>query len=139
MKREAQELDLGDWAHAVDSEADGGADDARLREGCIHHAVRSKTVQQPIGGAEDAAVAPNILAQYQHPIILGQGHAQRTGECITCTGCIDHLHRDARNVFSRAVLMDNESAIAAAAKIGALSRRNGMAGDAIATGISTLL
>lgn len=33
----------------------------------------------------------------------------------------------------------DESAIAAAAKIGALSRRNGIAGDAIAIGISTLL
>jgi hypothetical protein len=33
----------------------------------------------------------------------------------------------------------DESAIAAAAKIGALSRRNGMAGEAIASGISTLL
>jgi hypothetical protein len=33
----------------------------------------------------------------------------------------------------------DESAIAAAAKIGALSRRKGIAGEAMATGISTLL
>src|SRR6056297_508736 len=57
---EAHELNLGDGAEAVGGHADGGTDDARLRQRRVDHAVVAELVVEALGRAEDAAVLAHV-------------------------------------------------------------------------------
>ena len=75
---EAGELDLRDRPEALRGEADGKSGDRRLGERRVEDAVRPEALQQPIGGAEDAAVDADILAEHEDTLIFR--HRPREGE-----------------------------------------------------------
>ena len=63
---ESVELDLAHRPVAAHRETDRGADDARLRERRVEHAVRAELGLQALGDAEDAAERADVLAHEQH-------------------------------------------------------------------------
>ena len=50
---------------------------ARLGERRVEHAALAELVLQPVGHAEDAAELPDVLAEEEHPVVLGQRVAER--------------------------------------------------------------
>ena len=67
---EAGELHLADGPQAGQGHADAAADDARLGQRRVDHALRAELVEQALGHAEDAAVDGHVLAQHQHRLVL---------------------------------------------------------------------
>src|SRR5467141_2781632 len=65
LEGEARELDLADGLEAVERHADPGADDGRLGERAVDHALRAELALQIVGDAEDAAVHADVLAEDQ--------------------------------------------------------------------------
>ena len=70
---EAGELDFGDRAEALRGEPDRQPGDRRLGERRVEHALLAKALEQPVGGAEHAAVDADILAEHEDARILGHG------------------------------------------------------------------
>ena len=66
---EVGELDLGDRQEAVQRGADGDADDARLGERRVQDARLAEPGMQPVGGTEDATLAPDVLAHDEHALV----------------------------------------------------------------------
>ena len=60
---EVGELHLGDRAQAVDRGAHRGAGDHALGQRRVEHALVAVLRPQPLGGAEDAALLADVLAQ----------------------------------------------------------------------------
>ena len=80
------ELNLGDRPQAVHGHADGGRDDAALRDRRIEHAILAVLALQPLGGAEHAAEIADVLAHEHDRRIAAEhdvhGRVQR----------LDHVH-----------------------------------------------
>src|SRR3989442_740717 len=66
LEGEAGKLDLADGLEAVERHADRGADDGRLRERAVDHALGAELSLEVIGDAEDATVHADVLAEDQH-------------------------------------------------------------------------
>ncbi len=73
---EAVELDLADGQVAAQRQADGGADDAGLRERRVHDAVRAELGDQAVGDAVNAAERSDVLAHQQGLGVVAEGGAQ---------------------------------------------------------------
>ena len=69
---EVGELDLRDRAEAGERQPDPDADDGRLGERRVDHALVAELRVQPVGRAEHAAARPDVLAQDQHPLVRRQ-------------------------------------------------------------------
>src|SRR5207249_2004060 len=63
--REGVVLHLADRPPAGHAQPDRRADDARFRERRVEAAIRSEPVPQPRGRTEDAAGAPDVLAEHE--------------------------------------------------------------------------
>ena len=78
---EVGELDLGDRDHSVERRPDRDADDRRLGERRVEHPSFAETSIEPVGGPEDAALAPDVLTKHEHPVValhlFGHGRAHR--------------------------------------------------------------
>src|SRR5688500_9382352 len=70
---EVLELDLRDRAQAVRRHADGGADDERLVERRVEHARIAVLRPEAVGGAEDAAVLADVLAEDDDVAVAAHG------------------------------------------------------------------
>ena len=81
---EVRELDLGDRAQAVDGRTDRGADDHRLGERGVDHAIVAELAPQAVRGEEHAALLADVLAQDDDglvaPHLLGHAVADRLDE-----------------------------------------------------------
>src|SRR2546422_4936855 len=66
LEGEAGKLDLADGLEAVERHADRGADDGRLRERAVDHALGAELSLEVIRDAEDATVHADVLAEDQH-------------------------------------------------------------------------
>ena len=66
---EVGELDLRHRPQAVDRGADRDADDHRLGQRRVQHAVAAELVVQPVGGEEDAALLAHVLAQHDDRVV----------------------------------------------------------------------
>src|SRR5262249_6790064 len=66
LEREARELDLADGLEPVERHPDRGADDGRLRQRAVDHALRAELALQVVGHAEDAAVDADVFADDEH-------------------------------------------------------------------------
>lgn len=73
---EAVELDLDDWAIPPHGEPDRGADDARLGERRVEHAVVAELGREPLGHPEDTAERPDVLTHEDHPVVGPHGLAE---------------------------------------------------------------
>src|SRR5258707_14166699 len=71
------ELDLADWLQSLCRHADAESADKEFGKRRIEHAFRSKTLLQSDGGAEDAAVDSDILAEHDNIGVI----LHRAGEC----------------------------------------------------------
>ena len=60
------ELDLGDRAEAVHRRADGHPGDAQLGQRRVDDPVGAELLLEAVGGAEDAAVHADVLAEHDH-------------------------------------------------------------------------
>ena len=69
---EPVELDLADRAEAAHREPDRGADDARLGERRVEHALVAELGLEALGDAEDAAERADVLAHEQHLLVGAQ-------------------------------------------------------------------
>jgi hypothetical protein len=73
---EVGELDLRHRPDAVDGHPDRRADDQRLGQRRVKHAVATELVVEPVGGKEDAALLAHVLTQHDDrviaPHLLGQ-------------------------------------------------------------------
>ena len=71
----------GTGRRPFDGGADRDADDHRLGERRVHHAVAAELVEQAVGGQEDAALLADVLAQDDDRLVaahlLGQRLADR--------------------------------------------------------------
>ena len=74
---EAGELDLGDRAKALRGKADRHPGDGPFGERRVEDAVGSEALQEPVGGAEDAALGGDILAEDEDRGILLHGASER--------------------------------------------------------------
>ena len=84
---EAVELDLEHRAVAAHAQSDGGADDARLGQRRVDHAVLAELGLEPLSDPEDAAELSDVLAREEHlrvglecaaqPPVEGLCHRQR--------------------------------------------------------------
>ena len=63
---ETHELDLADGLQALRRHADAQPADQQLGKRRIEHALRSEALLQPGGGAKNAAVDADILAEHDH-------------------------------------------------------------------------
>src|SRR5882757_8761509 len=63
---ESHELDLADWLQPLRGHADAESADEKFGKRRIEHAFRSETLLQSDRRAEDTAVDPDILAEYDH-------------------------------------------------------------------------
>ena len=81
---EVGELDLGHRPQAVDGGADRDADDHRLGQRRVEHAVAAELVVQPVGGQEHAALLAHVLAEHDDRLVaahlLGERVADRLDE-----------------------------------------------------------
>ncbi len=59
---EVHELEFGHRPHAGESGAEAGVHDGHLRDGCVHHALGAKTIDQPFRNFERAAVNTDVFA-----------------------------------------------------------------------------
>ncbi len=69
LHREAAELDLGQGHQAGDREPDRRADDHRLGDRHVEHAVRAEPVERAVGGAEHATVRADVLTQEHDALV----------------------------------------------------------------------
>ena len=69
--------DLDDRPHAAERGPDAGADERRLRQRRVPDAVRAELLEQAQADREAAAVAPDVLAHQEHPLVALQGVAER--------------------------------------------------------------
>ena len=63
LGREAEKLDLGHRHHAGEREAERSPDDAGLRQGRVHNAVRPEAFHEATRGSEDAAQLAHVEAE----------------------------------------------------------------------------
>jgi hypothetical protein len=74
---EVSKLDLADRPQSMQRHADAHGDDRRLRQRRVDHPVRAELGEQSLGGAEDAAARPHVLAGEDDARVaahlLGQG------------------------------------------------------------------
>jgi hypothetical protein len=66
---EVDEHQLDDGPHALDGRADAQADERGLGDRRVDDPGRAEPVQQPGGGAEDAAVRADVLAEVDHRLV----------------------------------------------------------------------
>src|SRR5215469_5185603 len=95
---EAVELDLAHRPVAAQRETYGGADDPRLGERRIHHAVLAEVLLEAIGDPEHAAELAYVLTHDQH---LGIGLERPAHPLVQGTGKSELGHRDASSNPSR--------------------------------------
>ncbi|MNK72771.1 hypothetical protein D3C87_922550 [compost metagenome] len=81
------ELDLDDRAQAIGAHADGGGDDAALRNRGVEAAGQAVLLLQLVGDAEDAAEIARVLAEGQDVRVLG--HLDVDGRVQG----LNHVHR----------------------------------------------
>lgn len=67
---ESLELNLGHRMQSAHRHADREADDSRLRERRVEHAVAAESLLQTLGHTEDAAIDADILAEKHDVVIL---------------------------------------------------------------------
>ena len=73
---EAVELNLRYRLETVQGQSDRDADDGRLRQRRVEHAIGPERLLQAIGNAKDAAEGADVLAKNQDLIIARQGVAE---------------------------------------------------------------
>ena len=66
---EVGELHLGDRAQALDGGADRAADDRRLGQRRVHHALGAELVDEAVGHLEGAAEGADVLAHQEHALV----------------------------------------------------------------------
>ncbi len=83
---EVRELDLRNGDETIERRADCNAHDAGLGERHVEDACLAELRVKPFSGAEDTALAADVLAHHEHPLValhlLGDGRAH----------CLDHPH-----------------------------------------------
>ena len=79
------------------AEADRRAEQAGLGERCVEAAVRAEPVAQAGGRAEDAAGAPDVLAQHHHVLVARQLAVERVVDRLD-QGQLSHLRESRRRV-----------------------------------------
>src|SRR5690606_19493884 len=77
---------LGHGHEAVERHADRRAEDAALGERRVDDAVVAELVPKALGDAEDAADAPDVLAEDDDPLVLLHLEAERVVDRL------DHVH-----------------------------------------------
>src|SRR3954470_10235299 len=77
---EVGELHLADRPHAHHAGADGRADDRRLGQRRVHHAVRAELVDEAVGDLERAAEDPDVLAHQEHALVRAHLLAQAVAD-----------------------------------------------------------
>ena len=77
---EVRKLHLADRAHPDDARPDRGADDPRLGQRRVHHALRAELVDEPVGDLEGAAEDPDVLAHQEHALVLAHLAAQAVAD-----------------------------------------------------------
>src|SRR6516165_9545985 len=95
---EAVELDLAHRPVAAQREADGGADDPRLGERRVHHAVLTEVFLEAVGDPEHAAELADVLTHDEH---LGVGFERPAHPLVQGTGKSELAHRAASSNPSR--------------------------------------
>ncbi len=83
---EVAELHLHHRPEAVEGQAQGGADGARLDDRRVAHPVGPELGRQALGGLEHAAVAGDVLAQQHHPVVGRQRRAQGVVDRVDVAG-----------------------------------------------------
>ena len=68
------ELDLDARPQPVGCHTDRSANDGTLVDGCVEAPVRSESLLQALGAAEDAAEVADVLSEYDHPFVTFHGH-----------------------------------------------------------------
>ena len=66
---EVGELHLGDRPQALDGGADRAADDRRLGQRRVHHALGAELVDEAVGHLEGAAEGPDVLAHEEDALV----------------------------------------------------------------------
>src|SRR2546428_3057846 len=74
---ETVELDLGYRPEATQRQAYGDADDGRLSERRVEHAVDSKRLLQAVCNTKDTAERADVLTKNQNLLVARQGVAER--------------------------------------------------------------
>ena len=83
------ELDFGDRPKPISAHADRHADDSRFVDRGVEAARLAVFALQPVGAAKDAAEIADILAEHDHPLVLGH---------LAIHGVADRLdHRHSRH------------------------------------------
>ena len=75
--KEVNKHQLHDRPQAGSGRASGGADEGGLRNRGVHDAVFAELLQQPAGGAKNAAISTNVFPHDEHRVVtlhfLGNG------------------------------------------------------------------
>ena len=77
---EVRELHLADRPHPLDGGADGAADDRRLGQRRVHHAVGAELVDEAVGHLEGAAEDADVLAHHEDALVGAHLLAHRVGD-----------------------------------------------------------
>ena len=100
--REAVELDLAHRPVPAQGQADGGADDAGLRQRGVDHPLVTEVLEQAVGDPEHAAEPAHVLAHDEHGRVTFQRAAQALVEGPADRHHLRHVRRAAR---TRSVLI----------------------------------
>ena len=76
------ELDFGDRSKSLGGDTDRRADDDGLRKRCVENSGRPKAIKKPLGDTEDPAVDTDILAEEEHPLVVGHASRQSQVQCL---------------------------------------------------------
>ena len=94
---EIPDLDLDDGPHPGHRRAHAHADERRLGDGSIAHAVLAEAVTESLGDLEDPADQPHVLAHEEHALVARhlavQGGVQRLAERLLAAGAARGLGR----------------------------------------------
>ncbi len=77
---EVRELHLAHRPHPDHGRADRGADDPRLGERGVHHAIGAELLDEPVGDLERATEHADVLAHQEHALVGTQLVAQGGGD-----------------------------------------------------------
>jgi hypothetical protein len=80
LRAEAEELQLGDRYQPAARQPDRRADDHRLGQRHVDHAIGAEALLQPLGRAEDAAVDADVLPEHDHALVGRQRIAERRAD-----------------------------------------------------------
>ena len=94
VEREQAEVDrhhLDDRPHPAEGGADPRADEGRLGERGVPHALGAELVEQPEADGERASVAPDVLAHQEDPFVRRERVAHRCAHGLA-VGELDRAH-----------------------------------------------